>query len=300
MSPSPALRTNSAKDLGSIAYGSENDITFELQGREPHVAPLIVVENVGKTFSGGAKTVRALDGVSFDVREGSFVSIVGPSGCGKSTLLKIISGLLPAGSGRVLVGGRPVEAPLANVGMVFQAPVLLKWRSVAGNVMLPVEFAGLGRREYLEKARALIGLVGLGGFEETPPYELSGGMQQRVSLCRALVTDPPLLLMDEPFGALDAMTRDEMDIELLRIWGEKKMTVVFVTHNIQEAVLLSDSVVVMSARPGRVLERLPIDLARPRTAEMMCSPEFGRRALDIRGLLGSAAADPRSALGSTT
>ena len=260
------------------------------------MAPLIVVENVGKTFSGGAHTVRALDGVSFDVRAGSFVSILGPSGCGKTTLLKIIAGLLPAGSGRVLVGGRPVEAPLENVGMVFQAPVLLKWRSVAGNVMLPVEFAGLARREYLEKARALIGLVGLGGFEETPPYELSGGMQQRVSLCRALVTDPPLLLMDEPFGALDAMTRDEMDIELLRIWGEKKMTVVFVTHNIQEAVLLSDSVVVMSARPGRVIERLPIALARPRTPEMMCSPEFGRRALEIRKLLGPAGAT----VGSTT
>ncbi len=264
------------------------------------MAPLIVVEDVGRIFRGGAKTVYALEGASFTVQEGSFVSIVGPSGCGKSTLLKIASGLLSATSGRVLVEGRSVNGPLGNVGMVFQSPVLLKWRSVLGNVLLPVEFAKLDRAKYVEKARSLIRLVGLQGFEEMPPYELSGGMQQRVSLCRALVTDPQILLMDEPFGALDAMTRDELDVELLRIWGEKKMTVVFVTHNIQEAVFLSDSVVVMSARPGRVIRQLAVDLPRPRTIELMSSPEFGRYTLEIRSMLASAGGTTSVALGSTT
>ncbi len=250
--------------------------------------PLIAVEDVRKIFSSGGKSVVALDGVSFEVGAGSFVSLVGPSGCGKSTLLKIVSGLLPASSGKIAVNGEAVEAPLKNVGMVFQSPVLLKWRSVAGNVMLPVEFAGLDPAQYLDKAGALIRLVGLQGFEETPPYELSGGMQQRVSLCRALVTDPPMLLMDEPFGALDAMTREELDIEILRIWNEKKMTVVFVTHNIPEAVLLSDTVVVMSPRPGRVIAKVAVDLPRPRTIEMMSGAEFGRTTLEIRNKLGTA------------
>jgi NitT/TauT family transport system ATP-binding protein len=264
------------------------------------VAPLIVVENVEKVFRSGDKTIHALDGVSFEVPEGSFVSIVGPSGCGKSTLLKIISGLVPANSGKVMVSGKPVEGPLENVGMVFQAPVLLKWRSVADNIMLPVEFAGLDRAGYLEKARSLIRLVGLEGFEETPPYQLSGGMQQRVSLCRALVTDPRILLMDEPFGALDAMTRDELDLELLRIWDEKKMTVLFVTHNIQEAVFLSDSVVVMSPRPGRVIENFSVNLSRPRTLEMMSGAEFGRYTLKIRGMLASAGGKSADMPGSMT
>lgn len=256
------------------------------------MAPLIAVEEIDKTFESGAHGVRALDRVSFGIEEGSFVSLVGPSGCGKSTLLKIISGLIPASRGTVRVGGRVVDGPLANVGMVFQAPVLLKWRSVAENVMLPVEFAGRDPAEYEDKARSLLALVGLEDFYDEAPYRLSGGMQQRVSLCRALVTDPGILLMDEPFGALDAMTREELDMELLRIWGEKKMTVVFVTHNIQEAVLLSDTVIVMSARPGRVIERLRISLDRPRTIEMMSDAEFGRYGLLIRAMLGRSAANP--------
>jgi NitT/TauT family transport system ATP-binding protein len=262
------------------------------------VAPLIAVQEVGKMFESGAHSVRALDRVSFDVEEGSFVSLVGPSGCGKSTLLKIVSGLIAANEGAVRVGGGVVDGPLANVGMVFQAPVLLKWRTVAENVMLPVEFAGLDPAKYAGKTRSLLALVGLEGFEDEPPYQLSGGMQQRVSLCRALVTDPRILLMDEPFGALDAMTREDLDMELLRIWGEKKMTVVFVTHNIQEAVLLSDVVVVMSPRPGRVIERMPIRLARPRTIEMMSTAEFGRYTLAIRSLLGRAS--PNASTGATT
>jgi NitT/TauT family transport system ATP-binding protein len=260
---------------------------------------LIAVDRVGRIFSSGAKTVTALDSVSFAIQEGNFVSIVGPSGCGKSTLLKIICGLLPASSGQVAVNGGLVVSPLENVGMVFQAPVLLKWRSVLGNILLPVEFAKLDLPSHVEKARALIKLVGLQGFEEMYPHELSGGMQQRVSLCRALVTDPQLLLMDEPFGALDAMTRDELDMELLRIWEERKKTVLFVTHSIQEAVFLSDLVFVMSARPGRLLEAIIIDLPRPRTLEMMSTATFGEYTLRIRALLTAAGGTSVLSAGST-
>ena len=261
--------------------------------------PLIVVGDVSRVFSGGARSVTALDKISFEIPAGNFVSIVGPSGCGKSTLLKIISGLLPASSGSVSVSGNRVQSPLENVGMVFQAPVLLKWRSVLGNILLPVEFAKLDVARHMEVARALIKLVGLEGFEEMYPYELSGGMQQRASLCRALVTDPQLLLMDEPFGALDAMTRDELDMELLRIWEERKKTVLFVTHSIQEAVFLSDVVVVMSARPGRLLEQIVIDLPRPRTMEVMSAAKFGEYTLKIRALLAAASGNPASPVGST-
>ncbi len=260
---------------------------------------LIAVQDVVKLYRAGIKPVHAVDHVSFDIEEGSFVSIVGPSGCGKSTLLKIIAGLLPWTSGTVRVNGREVQGPLENVGMVFQSPVLLKWKTVLGNIMLPVDFAKLDRGSHLERARSLIELVGIQGFEEMYPYELSGGMQQRVSLCRALVTDPQILLMDEPFGALDALTRDELDLELLRIWEEKRKTVLFVTHNIQEAVFLSDLVIVMSARPGRVLERLKIELQRPRTMEMMGSRRFGEYAVQIRSMLASSSSTP-AAVGSTT
>ena len=252
------------------------------------MTPRIAVQEVSKTYKSGDRTVHALERVSFDVEEGSFVSIVGPSGCGKSTLLKVISGLLPFTSGIVKIGGQDVSGPVANVGMVFQSPVLLKWKTVMGNIMLPVEFARLDRSRHHATALSLIRLVGLQGFEEMHPYELSGGMQQRVSLCRALVTDPPILLMDEPFGALDAMTRDELDVELLRIWDERRKTVVFVTHNIQEAVFLSDQVVVMSARPGRVVQRLKIGLGRPRAIEIMSSARFGEYALEIRNSLAAA------------
>jgi NitT/TauT family transport system ATP-binding protein len=183
--------------------------------------------------------------------------------------------------------------------MVFQAPVLLKWRSVLGNILLPVEFAKLDLPSHLDKARALINLVGLTGFEEMFPHQLSGGMQQRASLCRALVTDPQLLLMDEPFGALDAMTRDDLDLELLRIWEERKKTVLFVTHSIQEAVFLSDQVFVMSARPGRLLEKIAIDLPRPRTMEMMSDIRMGNYTLRIRALLAPASGVSGTAIGST-
>jgi len=249
------------------------------------VPPVIVVQNVSRIFTSGARTVHALEKVSFEIQAGDFVSLVGPSGCGKSTLLKIVSGLLPASFGNVAVNDKPVAEPLENVGMVFQSPVLLKWRPVLGNVLLPVEFAKLDLVSHTERARSLLKLVGLEGFEEMYPHQLSGGMQQRVSLCRALVMDPQLLLMDEPFGALDAMTRDELDIELLRIWQEKRKTVLFVTHSIQEAVFLSDHVIVMSARPGRLLEQIAIQLPRPRSMEMISTPRFGEYTLKIRALL---------------
>ena len=260
--------------------------------------PLITVQNVSRIFTSGTKTVYALENVSFDIQAGDFVSLVGPSGCGKSTLLKIVSGLLPASSGSVAVSDKPVDGPVENVGMVFQSPVLLKWRPVLGNVLLPAEFAKLDLTRHTERARSLLKLVGLKDFEEMYPHQLSGGMQQRVSLCRALVMDPQLLLMDEPFGALDAMTRDELDIELLRIWQDRKKTVLFVTHSIQEAVFLSDHVIVMSARPGRLLEQIAIQLPRPRTMEMMSTVQFGEYTLKIRALLqgvdGISAAIPGS------
>ena len=264
------------------------------------MAPLITLVDVSKVFAGGAKSVTALERVGFEIQPGNFVSIVGPSGCGTSTLLKIVSGLLPPSSGMVTVHGKQVDSPLENVGMVFQAPVLLKWRNVLDNVLLPVEFAKLDLPSHVDKARALIDLVGLAGFEDMYPHELSGGMQQRASLCRALVTDPQLLLMDEPFGALDAMTRDELDMELLRIWEERKKTVLFVTHGIQEAVFLSDIVFVMSARPGRLLEKIAVDLPRPRSMEMMSSAKFGEHTLRIRALLSASGGGSGSAAGSTS
>jgi NitT/TauT family transport system ATP-binding protein len=258
-----------------------------------------MVQNVSRIFTSGARTVHALENISFEIHAGDFVSLVGPSGCGKSTLLKIVSGLLPASVGSVAVSDKPVDEPLENVGMVFQAPVLLKWRPVLGNVLLPVEFAKLDLASHTERACSLLKLVGLEGFEDMYPHQLSGGMQQRVSLCRALVMDPQLLLMDEPFGALDAMTRDELDIELLRIWQDRKKTVLFVTHSIQEAVFLSDHVIVMSARPGRLLEQITIQLPRPRTMEMISTPRFGEYTLKIRALLQGVNGMPAAIPGST-
>jgi NitT/TauT family transport system ATP-binding protein len=263
------------------------------------VPPLIMVQSVSRIFTSGARTVHALEHISFEIEAGDFVSLVGPSGCGKSTLLKIVSGLLPASSGTISVSDKPVDEPLENVGMVFQSPVLLKWRPVLGNVLLPVEFAKLDLASHTERARSLLKLVGLEGFEEMYPHQLSGGMQQRVSLCRALVMDPQLLLMDEPFGALDAMTRDELDIELLRIWQDRRKTVLFVTHSIQEAVFLSDHVIVMSARPGRLLEQIAIQLPRPRTMEMMSTTQFGEYTLKIRALLQGVDGIPAAIPGST-
>lgn len=249
---------------------------------------LIAVQNVSKVFTSATRIVQALEKVSFEVQAGNFVSLVGPSGCGKSTLLKIVSGLLPASSGSISVSDKAVDAPLENVGMVFQSPVLLKWRPVLGNILLPVEFAKLDLASHQKRAQSLLKLVGLAGFEEMYPHQLSGGMQQRVSLCRALVTDPQLLLMDEPFGALDAMTRDELNLELLRVWGEgneRRKTIVFVTHSIPEAVFLADRVVVLTPRPGRVASIVPVPLPRPRTIASRAAADFGAVTLQIHEAL---------------
>jgi NitT/TauT family transport system ATP-binding protein len=241
-----------------------------------------------KTYATRDGAVHALDGITFRVRKGEFVSIVGPSGCGKSTLLKIMLGVVPYDGGEVRLAGKLVKGPQLGAGMVFQTAALPPWRRVLDNVLLPIEVLGLPRRDYLEKARSLLAMVGLAGFERKLPNELSGGMQQRVSICRALIHDPGLLLMDEPFGALDALTREVMQGELLRIWAETHKTVLFVTHSIDEAVLLSDRVVVMTARPGRVAEDLAVDLPRPRGAASRSLPLFQDYAQHLRRLLGVA------------
>jgi NitT/TauT family transport system ATP-binding protein len=248
-------------------------------------APLIVVSDLEKTYTTRGRTlVKALGGISLDVENGEFVTIVGQSGCGKTTFLKILAGLLARTSGSVMLRGEAVNGPRRDIGIVFQDPVLLPWRTVLANVMLPIEVLRLERAQYRTRAMELIRLVGLDGFEDKYPHELSGGMRQRVALARALVHDPSLLLMDEPFGALDAMTREFMNLELLRIWQEAKKTVVFITHSIPEAVFLADRVVVMSARPGRITEIVKVDLPRPRDLDMMASDDFGVYTRNIRHL----------------
>jgi len=226
-------------------------------------------------YKGG--TIHALEDVNFSAREGEFISIVGPSGCGKSTLIKVVAGLLPPTKGEIWVNGELVKGPHPNAGIVFQNPVLLAWRNVIRNIMLQIEVRkGFQKDVYMEKTMELIRLAGLEGFEKRYPWELSGGMQQRVSFCRALIHDPPLLLMDEPFGALDAMTRDEMNVWLQKIWIEKTKTVLFVTHDISEGVFLSDRILVMTSRPGTVKKVMDIDIPRPRQMEIKESVQFNQ------------------------
>jgi NitT/TauT family transport system ATP-binding protein len=225
-----------------------------------------------RTRRGG--DVTALSDVTLDIAADEFVTLVGPSGCGKTTLLKMLAGLVPVSTGSIALQGHAIRGPSRHVGLVFQAPVLMPWRSVLDNVLLPVEILRLDRARYLARARDLLRLVGLDGFEHQFQRELSGGMQQRVAICRALIADPRVLLMDEPFGALDALTREVLSFELLRIWETDRKTVVFVTHSISEAVLLADRVVVMTPRPGRVADVLRVDLPRPRTSDMAFSPPF--------------------------
>ena len=250
------------------------------------MANLIEYDRVRKIYNSSDDEVVALEEVSFHVAEGEFVTVVGRSGCGKSTLLKITSGLLPVTAGAVRVAGAPVRGPLTNIGVVFQAPVLLAWRKALDNVLLQIEARGLNVADYRERALELLELTGLKGFEGKYPNELSGGMQQRVSISRALIHDPPLLLMDEPFGALDAITRDEMNLELLRIWQKAKKTLLFITHSIPEAVFLGDRVVVMTPRPGKVAEIIPIDLPRPRETGVRDDPKFIGYVRKIRERLG--------------
>lgn len=231
----------------------------------------VMLNHVSKQFATGT---RALADVSLGIEANAFVSIVGPSGCGKSTLLRLIAGLLPATSGEILVGGTRVNRPIADVSMVFQAPVLLPWCDVLDNVLFVARIGGRKARDHKARALELLRLAGLAGFEHSYPHQLSGGMQQRVSICRALLLDPSLILMDEPFGALDVMTRERLGFELQRIWSTMRNTVVFVTHSITEAVLLSDSILIMTDRPGRVHSRVAVDLPRPRTVATLRMHRF--------------------------
>ncbi|MET0899319.1 MAG: ABC transporter ATP-binding protein [Mycobacterium sp.] len=251
----------------------------------------INIENLNVTFSSKRATVNALVDVDLRVADGEFVSIAGPSGCGKSTLLKVVAGLTDSTSGDVRLRGNSVRGPQREIGYVFQRAALLEWRSVRKNILLQAEMRGLPRQAARNRCDYLIEMTGLTGFEDALPHELSGGMQQRVSLCRALLHEPGVLLMDEPFGALDALTREKMNVELHRIWRETGTTVVLVTHSVAEAVYLANRVVVMSPRPGRIIETLDVDLPAERDyAETMERPEFIKVATRVRDLLGSAGA----------
>lgn len=258
---------------------------------EPETSPYLEIENLSKVYASNDGPVRALDRVSLQQKRGEFVSIVGPSGCGKSTLLMIAAGLASSSEGQVLVENKLVRAARTDLGIVFQNHVLLDWRTALENVMLQAVARKMDLRVAEQRARELLAAVGLQGFEDKYPRSLSGGMKQRVSICRALIHDPPHLLMDEPFGALDSLTRDQLVLDLQRICSERSTAVLFITHSIAEAVFLSDRVVVMTPRPGKIDRVIDIDLPRPRTLAMRESPEFAhysREILDVflvRGIL---------------
>jgi NitT/TauT family transport system ATP-binding protein len=259
---------------------------------ELHPLPLISFHGVGKTFATkSGERVEAIREITFSVPRNEFVTIVGPSGCGKSTLLRMLAGLLPPTTGRILIGEKQVARPIADVGMVFQRPALLPWRNVLGNVLLPSLITGMDRATALDRAHELLSLVGLADFAKKYPNELSGGMQQRVAICRALICRPTLLLMDEPFAALDAMTREDLSIELMRIWQRDTKTVLFITHSITEAVLLADRVIVISPRPGTVLQTVNVNIPRPRDMTTTQRPEFQAYVGTVRSAIGSRGRD---------
>jgi NitT/TauT family transport system ATP-binding protein len=249
----------------------------------------IRVSGLNKTFGGGHDGVLALKDIDCRIEQGSFVTIVGPSGCGKSTLLRILAGLLDYEVGQVVLDGQPIQGTRRDVGVVFQSSILLPWRTILENVMLPADVLGLDRKKARERAMELLHMVRLDGFEHKLPRQLSGGMQQRASIARALLHDPKILLMDEPFGALDAMTRERMNLELQRIWMESGKTVVLITHSIPEAVFLGDAVFVMSPRPGTLEQVIRIDLPRPRSMDVMGHPQFTAAAGAIRERFSHAA-----------
>jgi NitT/TauT family transport system ATP-binding protein len=251
---------------------------------------VIGIDGVSLVYRTKSTAVQALDRVSLAAAAGEFVALVGPSGCGKSTLVKLVSGLLAPSGGTIRVNGEPVRGPTPSIGIVFQSPVLMAWRTTLRNILLQIEIRGLDVESHRATAQDLIQLVGLTGFEDAYPHQLSGGMQQRVGLCRALIHDPDVLLMDEPFGALDALTREQMNDELQRIWMERRKTVLFITHSISEAVYLADRVLVMSPRPGRIVGEIKVDLARPRTVASTEQPEFAQFTRQVRRYLNSAGA----------
>jgi NitT/TauT family transport system ATP-binding protein len=240
----------------------------------PPAGVAVAVDGVAQTFRRDGRVTNAIERVDLSVRAGEFVAVLGPSGCGKSTLLKIVAGLLKPSAGTVTIGGRRVDGPHTDLGIVFQSPVLLDWRNVLGNVLVQLELRGLDPKPYREPAMELLRKVGLGDFHDRMPRELSGGMRQRASIVRALIHDPPLLMMDEPFGALDALTREQMRIDLEKLWLGRRQTTFFITHGISEAVALADRVVVMTPRPGRIDRIIEIDLPRPRDKAVIASRRF--------------------------
>ncbi len=249
--------------------------------------PQISIRDIDKYYPSKRGRVHALSNLSFDIMDGDFVTVVGPSGCGKSTLLKIIAGIHPFTSGTIELEGQEIVGPNSKIGIVFQSSVLLPWRTVINNVLLPIDVQRKKRADYHARAAEMLRLVGLDGFEDRYPFELSGGMQQRVSICRALINDPAILLMDEPFGALDAMTRELMNVWLQDVWMESGKTVLFITHSIPEAVFLGDQVVVMTPRPGSVDEIVDIEIRRPRSLEVLSSREVGSHVSHIRERFGT-------------
>ncbi len=259
--------------------------------------PVVRATGVGKIFDVGPNPVTALEEIDLTIRAGEFVSLIGPSGCGKTTLLRVLGDLIEPTSGEILVNAKPArQARLdRDYGMVFQAPVLMDWRTIARNIELPLEIIGFPREERARRSAELLRLVELEGFGERHPWQLSGGMQQRVAIARALAFAPRLLLMDEPFGALDEMTRERMNLELLHIWSRTGTTVVFVTHSIPEAVFLSTRVIVMSARPGRISRIVEVDLAQPRTVETRDSPRYFELVSEVREALRQDDAESGSA-----
>ncbi|WP_342655693.1 ABC transporter ATP-binding protein [Pseudomonas sp. F3-2] len=234
----------------------------------------LALHDVGLTYATRRGEIQALAAVELTIRPGEFVALLGPSGCGKSTVLKLAAGLLAVSSGHIELAGGAVNGPSQHTGVVFQKPNLLPWKTVLDNVLLPARTLGLPSQPSVERARQLLELVGLAAFADDYPFELSGGMQQRVGIARMLLHDPDLLLMDEPFAALDALSRESLTLELQRIWSQQRKSVLFITHSIQEAVFLADRVLVMSARPGRIIDELLIPLARPRTLDTLAQPDF--------------------------
>jgi NitT/TauT family transport system ATP-binding protein len=241
---------------------------------------MILAKDVGKRFG----DVSAIENISVDIAEGEFVSLLGPSGCGKSTFLRCLAGLERTTSGSLLIAGKPVDGPPDRLGIAFQRDALLDWYNVLDNVLLPADFVGARKRDFEPRARDLLKMAGLADFASAYPRALSGGMRQRVAICRSLLLDPRLLLMDEPFGALDALTRDQHNVDLYRLWQQQKMTVIFVTHSISEAIFLSSRVLVFSARPGKLIEDIRIDLPAERKLAVRESESFGKYARHVRGL----------------
>ena len=246
---------------------------------------ILSARDLSMTFPNGNGGLRAIQSVQFDVRHQEFVCVVGPSGCGKTTLLRLLAGLLLPTGGEVIFEGQRLTRPRRRIGFVFQDANLMPWRSVLNNVFLPLELQGLTQDVCEQRAKAMIELVGLNGFEDALPRDLSGGMAQRVAIARAMVHKPDILLLDEPFGSLDALTRERMETELMRIWSARTVTVVMVTHSISEAVLLADRVIVLSDRPATVHIDLPISLSRPRRLEMTHTPQFGELVAKVRGAI---------------